>query len=609
MGLLNQPAIEHDIIPPSLAIRAMKDNGYRNMAYGIAELVDNSIQAGSKNVRIIIMEDEVPLAQRTRTRAVQIAVVDDGCGMTKEGLRSALQFGNGSRLNDRSGIGRFGVGLPNSSINFCEHLQVWSWQDGAASNMAELDVSAVMRGEIRHIAAPIQTPLPDAWRRVIGTPGESGTIVIWNRLLPEACTWRTAEAIIRNSEGLLGRIYRRFLEDGKVNIYMETFSKQAPQELVSQACRPNDPLYLSVGTNTPAPWNIDPMFENWGEPIVVTAPTSTGSSIIHIRFSIAKDTVRNPTDGQDPGNKDYGKHAAKNIGVSLVRAGRELELDQSLVNDDPTERWWGCEIEFQPDMDENFGVTNNKQSARHFFDLVGQYGKQLGSSNVIAFNALKEEFEKDNDPQLVVIEVIHQVKLVLTTIRKHLKAQTRFKRARELPAAGTAEQQATDATEVRIQSGFEGRSDDLQGLTDSQRVVIATKEFEEAGLDHSLSVEQAQELVHAGRKYQFTRTPLQSAAFFAVNSMAGLIHIKLNSDHPAFLNLVAILEDELGDALPPIEELANRLTRAREGLKLLLCSWARLEDEALVEEERERLEDIRTDWSKVAKQFLRNPGR
>ena len=72
---------------------------------------------------------------------------------------------------------------------------------------------------------------------------------------------------------------------------------------------------------------------------------------------------------------------------------------------------------------------------------------------------------------------------------------------------------------------------------------------------------------------------------------------------------VAILEDELGDALPPIEELANRLTRAREGLKLLLCSWARLEDEALVDEERERLEDIRTDWSKVAKQFLRNPGR
>ena len=606
MGLINLPAVEYDIIPPSLAIRAMKDNGYRNMAYGIAELVDNSIQAGSKNVRIIIMEDEVPLVQRTRTRAVQIAVVDDGCGMTIEGLQSALQFGNGSRLNDRSGIGRFGVGLPNSSINFCEHLQVWSWQHGAASNMAQLDVPAVMRGEIRHIAAPTQKPVPDAWKRVIGTPGESGTIVIWDRLLPEACTWRKAEAIIRHSEGLLGRIYRRFLEDGKVSISMETFSKQAPQGLTNQACRPNDPLYLSKGTSTPAPWNIDPMFEDWGEPIDVTAPTSTGPSVIRIRFSMAKDAARNPTDGLDPGNKDYGKHAAKNVGVSLVRAGRELELDQSLVNDDPTERWWGCEIEFQPDMDENFGVTNNKQSARHFSDLVGQYGKQLGTSNVVAFNALKEEFKKDNDPQLVVVEVIHQVKLVLATIRKQLKAQTRSKRARELPGAGTAEQQATKATEGRIQSGFEGRSDDLRGLTDSQRVEIATKEFDDAGLDHSFSVQTALDLVQARRRYQFTRIPLQSAAFFAVHSMAGLIHIKLNSDHPAFQNLVAVLEDELGDA-PPVEELANRLTRAREGLKLLLCSWARLEDEALVQEERERLEDIRTEWSKLAKQFLRNP--
>ena len=257
-------------------------------------------------------------------------------------------------------------------------------------------------------------------------------------------------------------------------------------------------------------------------------------------------------------------------------------------------------------MDENFGVTNNKQSARHFSDLVGQYGKQLGSSNVVAFNTLKEEFKQDNDPQLVVIEVIHQVKQVLATIRKQLKAQTRFKRARELPGAGTAEQQATDATKARIQSGCEGRSDDLKGLTDSQRVEIATKEFDDAGLDHSTSVQQAQDLVHAGRKYQFTRTSLQSASFFMVNSMAGLIHIKLNSDHPAFQNLVAVLEDELGDDLP-VEELTNRLTRAREGLKLLLCSWARLEDEALIDDERERLEDIRTDWSKVAKQFLKNP--
>jgi len=150
----------------------------------------------------------------------------------------------------------------------------------------------------------------------------------------------------------------------------------------------------------------------------------------------------------------------------------------------------------------------------------------------------------------------------------------------------------------------------LKDLSDNdiENTIIAYEPVWAIGTGRTASVEQAQELVHAGRKYQFTRTPLQSAAFFAVNSMAGLIHIKLNSDHPAFQNLVAILEDELGDTLP-VEELANRLTRAREGLKLLLCSWARLEDEALVEEERERLEDIRTDWSKVAKQFLRNPGR
>lgn len=44
------------IIPPELAIRAMRDSGYRNTDYALAELIDNSIQAKATQVDVICLE-------------------------------------------------------------------------------------------------------------------------------------------------------------------------------------------------------------------------------------------------------------------------------------------------------------------------------------------------------------------------------------------------------------------------------------------------------------------------------------------------------------------------------------------------------------------------
>ena len=44
-------------------------------------------------------------------------------------LKTSLQFGNGTKLKSRKGIGRFGIGLPNASISQCRHVEVYSWQN------------------------------------------------------------------------------------------------------------------------------------------------------------------------------------------------------------------------------------------------------------------------------------------------------------------------------------------------------------------------------------------------------------------------------------------------------------------------------------------------
>jgi hypothetical protein len=594
--------MEYDVIPPSLAIEAMKNNGYKNMAYGIAELVDNSIQANARKIRIYLVEDREMVGVRRRDRIVQIGVHDDGCGMPAETLRQALMFGNGTRLNDRSGIGRFGMGLPNSSVGFARHLQVWSWQAGPNSiKRAELDVDAVRGGTVRKVGEPDSRPFPEGWPQVIGDVGKTGTFVLWDRLIAEACTWRSAAAICKNSESLIGRIYREFLNNHDFTIEMITIDRNNWQTSAEDRLRPNDPLYLMTGTNTPAPWDSNPMFEAYGEPITHTLDGDS-STEVRLRFSIAKPEARSFDTDIDPGSRPYGKHAAHNVGVSIMRAGRELELDQSLVNDDPTERWWGCQVEFPPTLDDCFGVTNNKQTARHFSEVVHQFGK-LGTNESEA-QRIREELTQDGNPQqALLVEVVHSIKKTLAQMRRTVKDQRKGARTRKLPLS--AELTATAITEERIRSGNAGRSDNLNGLSDAEREREIAKALEESGIEQAAAATEAAAIVVSHRRYNFTPTRLGGAPFFTVQSLAGLIQIKLNSDHPAYANLVEVLEGNPQDG-ESAEDLRERLERARKGLKLLLCSWARMEDEADAPE-RERLEDLRFNWGKMARQFLRPP--
>ena len=65
---------EFDIVPTSLAVKAMRDNGYKNAAYAIAELMDNSIQAGATTVQLLCADRESQVDQRVRSTATFLHV-------------------------------------------------------------------------------------------------------------------------------------------------------------------------------------------------------------------------------------------------------------------------------------------------------------------------------------------------------------------------------------------------------------------------------------------------------------------------------------------------------------------------------------------------------
>ena len=301
----------HDIVPTHLIVNALRDSGYKNAAYAIAELMDNSIQAGATSVELLCGERVEQLRQRTRTRISELAVLDNGSGMDADVLQMALQFGNGTRLNDYSGIGRFGMGLPSSSISQARRVDVWTWQDGPINAIhTYIDIGEIETGELQHVPVPSIKPVPRIWCAVGNTFDKSGTLVVWTSL--DRIMWRTAKAIIDNSELLIGRMYRYFLSDKKVDIRLASFylgTDPRRRDINEKFALPNDPLYLLPKTSCPAPWENTPMFaqhtfQNTEFKIKFRDEIHT----VTVRFAYAKEEARA---GYNPGSQPHGRHVKK----------------------------------------------------------------------------------------------------------------------------------------------------------------------------------------------------------------------------------------------------------------------------------------------------------
>ena len=595
----------HDIVPAHLAIQAMRDNGYKNTAYAIAELIDNSLQAGAKNVQLLCGEEEVDGNRNNKiTRIGQIAILDDGGGMDEKTLRLSLQFGNGTHLEteNQQGIGKFGMGLPASSISQCTLVEVWSWQDGVDNaNYTYLDIHQIRKKQLMEIPKPKKHKIPKIYSRIGKDFGKSGTLVVWSNL--DRIFWRRAEAIIANSEFLIGRLYRKFLDKKKCSIRMVAFNLNDLINIkIDRYALPNDPMYLMDKTSCPAPFDKKAMFEEFGDRELKMPVKYNGKQYpVIVRFSVAKKEARM---GDNPGNKPHGKHAKNNVGVSLVRANREIELDKSwTIQHEVTERWWGIELDFPSELDELFGLTNNKQYATNFSHLAEvDYNDLRGNKTITEY---QQELEDQEDPIAPILELGSRIKSNLSAMRKYNDTQTKGARTANLISESnedSPESIATKITREMIDEGFTSKNDELESLPIKER----TQQIEKALIDQGLDVEDAKQISKTatdfGLKYVFAHADIQTPAFFTVRPKAGTIIITLNTEHPAYDKLMEIVDEDIEDASR--EELIDRLSRARDGLKLLLEAWARYEDTLPDGNIKDKAQEVRNDWGRMAKRFM-----
>jgi anti-sigma regulatory factor (Ser/Thr protein kinase) len=198
-----------EVIPAAKRlIGSLRDMGYE-FATAVADLVDNSIEAGATVVTIDIeFEGENSW----------VRIADNGRGMTPAALREAMRYGS-SREYSANDLGNFGLGLKVASLSQCQRLTVASRSSRERSEFTAYcwdlgHIEKTNRWELvpvtRDTGGPsLHAPLKDS----------PGTVVLWQRLdrilgyeYPHGdSARRRLFAMCRDVEGHLAVVFHRFL--------------------------------------------------------------------------------------------------------------------------------------------------------------------------------------------------------------------------------------------------------------------------------------------------------------------------------------------------------------------------------------------------------------
>lgn len=324
------------IVALSNFIHATRDSGYKATSHAVAELVDNAIQAAADHVAITVTQRDP-----TDSRSIEIRVRDDGMGMDQSTLRQALRFGGSSRFNARSGLGRFGMGLPNSSLSQARRVTVYSWQAVGQVFRTYLDVDEIAEGSMTDVPRPSQVEVPP------DCDGPSGTEVVWSRC--DRLEYRRTSTITRRLVADLGRQFRHILTAGlRISVNGADVS-------------PVDPLFV----NQKARFSGATIFGHPVEYEVLSNPDDAQSPTGRISVTFSELPVHEWCTLSNEQKRQVG--IARGAGVSIVRAGREVDYGWYFLGTKPRENyddWWRCEIQFDPILDDAFGLTHTKQQIR-----------------------------------------------------------------------------------------------------------------------------------------------------------------------------------------------------------------------------------------------------
>jgi hypothetical protein len=387
------------------ALESQRRNGYRNTASAAREIVDNALEAGATRIDVIFNK-----STKGKEIVKSVAFIDNGPGMLPEMARYALSWGGGTHFDEPNFIGRFGFGLPNASINQTRRVEVYTRTNVADPvTMAWLDTKDFPDTGLQTIPAPKAADLPEFVKNYFAKNNlnfETGVVVVW--VEPDRLTYKTASSLREHILDDFGTTYRYLLKGLELrvdNVIVE----------------PVDPLFMDPNARYYVEREQGGAIDEgtWAFPVKLVKDEATEA--LHLSKLSSKEEVEKirkgdgKADGQEvlavgvihlkianfpPGlvfrrmgeakippldefSKKRFEIRQSRRGMSFVRAAREIEtvdafprsakdIASGLGNWPHLESYayhWGAEVKFGPELDDVFGITNDKQRVRPIEDF------------------------------------------------------------------------------------------------------------------------------------------------------------------------------------------------------------------------------------------------
>ena len=393
-------------------ISSLRDVGYNSTTSALCEHVDNAIQWGATEVRVYFRQ-----AGKKGAYETDVLVLDNGSGMAPNILRFATSFGGSMVYDNRSGIGRYGMGMKTAALSMSPVMDLYSWQEPRAYYNMTLDVEAIGKERANLIELPDPTlmdRLPSEVSDMLTKPmsfpdrneqtlfadkldelrdrlGKSGTIVF----LPscDRLTFAKARTLCEHAIKEMSRVYRRFLAKG-IKLYIN-----------NRLVQPFDPTYsMAAARHARIP------------EIKVKESRLVVSKVIEVK--------RRENNRQDSENaetapatvrlyalpiEDWGAlplkvrkndlHLYDDNTISVLRNDREVFVGTipQIMKRHSDANWLRIQIDFAGQLDEAFGVAANKQGIRPKDYVL----KDLSAALEAEISALREQIKKYQSAQTV----------------------------------------------------------------------------------------------------------------------------------------------------------------------------------------------------------------
>jgi anti-sigma regulatory factor (Ser/Thr protein kinase) len=357
-------------------VNSLRDLGYNDTTSAVCELVDNSIQWGASEVRVYFHQ-----SGRRDDHQTNVLVVDNGKGMAPHVLKVATAFGGSMIYNERSGIGRYGVGMKGAALSMSPVMELFSWQEPDAIYNMTLDVNDIGSNRSNLIELPdpnLTDGLPSEIVRILTVPmiypknpnetqelfarnvqevrerlGNSGTIVF----MPDCdrLTHTRVQTMVDQAIKEMARVYRRQLEKGlklyvnnrRVEPFDPTYWMSSARHTRIEGIRETQSrLVNSWQVNIPAQENRETAY-----PVSIRLYALPIEEWSQLSRKVLKNDLR-----------VYDDHT-----VSFMRNDREVYIGTvpKLVGKRHADlTWTRLQIDFPGELDEAFGIAVNKQGVR-----------------------------------------------------------------------------------------------------------------------------------------------------------------------------------------------------------------------------------------------------